>query len=99
EKTLDSTTFKRHSKSSDFGDSLGHTQPGPGNDDKQPVLFNTVTIQYSRGLQPGVRCPLVVRDGIAGGLRHEPMLISSPLILIFFYKFPLIFQHMFRLLL
>ena len=50
EKTLDSTTFKRHSKSPDFGDGLGHTQPGPGKDEKHPVLFNTVTIQYSFNL-------------------------------------------------
>ena len=46
EKTLDSTTFKRHSKSPDFGDGLGHTQPGPGKDERHPLLFNKVTIQY-----------------------------------------------------
>src|SRR4029434_212988 len=50
-----------------------------------------------RGFQPGVCGPLVVRDGIAGGPRHEPMLISSPLIFIYFYKFALIFQHISRL--
>ena len=32
-KTLDSTTFKRHSKLPDFGDGLGHTEPGPGKDE------------------------------------------------------------------
>src|SRR4029434_8950281 len=30
-------------------------------------------------LQPGVRDPQGVRGGTAGGPRHEPMLISSPL--------------------
>ena len=41
----------------------------------------------------------MVRDGIAGGPRHEPMLISSPLIYFYFYKYALIFQHISRLLL
>src|SRR4029434_9688366 len=39
--TLDSTTFKRHSKSPDFGDGLGNTEPGPGKDERYPVLFNS----------------------------------------------------------
>src|SRR4029434_6704799 len=38
-----------------------------------------VWIVYNRDFQPGVGGPLVVRDGIAGGPQHEPMLISSPL--------------------
>src|SRR4029434_3797573 len=42
---------------------------------------------WSRGFQPGVRGPLVVRDGIAGGPRHEPMLISSPLTFFIFIKY------------
>ena len=41
-----------------------------------------------RGFQPGVRGPLVVRDGIAGGPRHEPMLISSPLTFFIFINIP-----------
>src|SRR4029434_9331791 len=53
--------------------------------------------QRTQSFQPGVCGPLVVRDGIAGGPRHEPMLISSPLIFIYFYKFALIFQHISRL--
>src|SRR4029434_8069616 len=42
---------------------------------------------------------MAVRDGIAGGPRHEPMLVSSPLIFFIFNKFALIFQHISRLLL
>src|SRR4029434_4561514 len=66
-------------------------------------LLNALSLRgvtlYSRGFQPGVRGPLVVRDGIAGGPRHEPMLIGSPLNFFYFYKFALIFQHISRLLL
>src|SRR4029434_5239745 len=39
--TLDRTTFKRHNKSPDFGDGLGNTEPGPGKDERYPVLFNS----------------------------------------------------------
>ena len=53
-----------------------------------------------RTMKMWVRGPLVVRDSIAGGPRHdEPMFISSPLIFKCFYKFALIFQHISRLLL
>ena len=52
------------------------------------------SIIYTRGFQPGVRGPLVVCEGIAGG-----PLISSPLTFFIFYKFPSVFQHISRLLL
>ena len=50
ENNLDSSTIKQHNKSPDFGDGLGHTQPGHGKDERYPVLFNTVTLQYSFNL-------------------------------------------------
>src|SRR4029434_1855163 len=51
------------------------------------IMIPHVPMFYIRGFQPGVRGPLVVRNGIAGGQRHEPMLVSSPLTFFIFIKY------------